>query len=183
MISIYDSYNSGYLEAPIEVGINRIPIKFKLTFNYFSVVILNSSISDIPINYDFNKSKTHQMFNFKYRFKNNEPIKEGYCASDIFYIKNNNDTEVRYRFFIYPKNIEKIADEGIIGLGINNVKDYSFPGYNLIHQLKENKLINDYSIYFSENGTDNLIIGEIPEKSEPNKFIMNQTKRYLLHKF
>ena len=176
MISIYDSYNSGYLEAPIEVGSNRIPIKFKLTLDSFSLIILNSSVSDIPINYNFNKSKTHQMFSFKYRFKN-EPIKEGYCASDIFYIKNNNNTEleVRYRFFIYPKNIDKIVNEGIIGLGIKNVKDYSFPGYNLVHQLKENKLINDYSLYFSENGGDNLVIGEIPEKSEPNKFISNQT--------
>jgi len=69
MISIYDSYNSGYLEAPIEVGSNRIPIKFKLTFDFFSVVILNSSISDNPINYNFNKSKTHQMSNFNIDLK------------------------------------------------------------------------------------------------------------------
>lgn len=182
IISIYDSYNTGYLEAPIKVGSNRISIKFKLTLDSFSVIILNSSVSDIPINYNFNKSKTHQMFSFKYRFKN-EPIKEGYCASDIFHIKNLNDTEVRYRFFIYPKNIDKIVNEGIIGLGINNVKDYSFPGYNLIHQLKENKLINEYTIYFSENETDNLIIGEIPEKSEPNKFIKNQTKNIFYTNF
>ena len=114
------------------------------------------------------------MFSFKYRFKT-EPITEGYCASDIFYINNINNTEVRYRFFIYPKNLDKIMIEGIIGLGVNNVKDYSFPGYNLIHQLKENKLINDYTIYFSENKTDNLIIGEIPERSEPNKFNDNKT--------
>ena len=182
IISIYDSYNTGYLEAPIKVGSNRISIKFKLTLDSFSIIILNSSVSDIPINYNFNKSKTHQMFSFKYRFKN-EPIKEGYCASDIFHIKNLNDTEVRYRFFIYPKNIDKIVNEGIIGLGINNVKDYSFPGYNLIHQLKENKLINEYTIYFSENETDNLIIGEIPEKSEPNKFIKNQTKNIFYTNF
>jgi hypothetical protein len=174
IISIYDSYNTGYLEAPIKVGSNRISIKFKLTLDSFSVIILNSSVSDIPINYNFNKSKTHQMFSFKYRFKN-EPIKEGYCASDIFHIKNLNDTEVRYRFFIYPKNIDKIVNEGI--------KDYSFPGYNLIHQLKENKLINEYTIYFSENETDNLIIGEIPEKSEPNKFIKNQTKNIFYTNF
>ena len=174
LISIYDSYNSGYLEAQIEVGSNKIPIKFKLTLDSYSIIVLNSSIMDIPINYNFNQSKTHQMFSFKYRFKT-EPITEGYCASDIFYINNINNTEVRYRFFIYPKNLDKIMNEGIIGLGVNNVKDYSFPGYNLIHQLKENKLINDYTIYFSENKTDNLIIGEIPERSEPNKFNNNKT--------
>ena len=174
LISIYDSYNSGYLEAQIEVGSNKIPIKFKLTLDSYSIIVLNSSIMDIPINYNFNQSKTHQMFSFKYRFKT-EPITEGYCASDIFYINNINNTEVRYRFFIYPKNLDKIMNEGIIGLGVNNVKDYSFPGYNLIHQLKENKLINDYTIYFSENKTDNLIIGEIPERSEPNKFNDNKT--------
>ena len=174
LISIYDSYNSGYLEAQIEVGSNKIPIKFKLTLDSYSIIVLNSSITDIPINYNFNQSKTHQMFSFKYRFKT-EPIKEGLCASDIFYINNINNTEVRYRFFIYPKNLDKIMNEGIIGFGVNNVKDYSFPGYNLVHQLKENKLINDYTIYFSENNTDNLIIGEIPERSEQNKFIANKT--------
>ena len=37
------------------------------------------------------------MFSFKFRFKN-ELIKEGYLASDIFNINNNNNTKPRLNF-------------------------------------------------------------------------------------
>ena len=76
------------------------------------------------------------MFSFKFRFKN-ELIKERYLASDIFNI-NNNNTKPRLNFFLYNKNRDKIYYEGIIGLGLNNIRDYSFPGYNFIYQLKQN---------------------------------------------
>ena len=170
IISIYESYNKGYLETQIEIGSNKVPIKFKLSFDSYSTIILNSSIIDIPIKYNINKSKTHQMFSFKFRFKN-ELIKEGYLASDIFNI-NNNNTKPRLNFFLYNKNRDKIYYEGIIGLGLNNIRDYSFPGYNFIYQLKQNSLINDYTIFFEQNNNDNnidnLVIGEYPYENKTN---------------
>ena len=110
------------------------------------------------------------MFSFKFRFKN-ELIKEGYLASDIFNI-NNNNTKPRLNFFLYNKNRDKIYYEGIIGLGLNNIRDYSFPGYNFIYQLKQNSLINDYTIFFEQNNNDNnidnLVIGEYPYENKTN---------------
>ena len=100
--SIFNSYNTGYLQSEIEVGSNKIPIKFKLTFDSFSLIILNSSINNIPIKYNINESKTSQMFTYKFRFKN-EPISEGHLATDIFYLnytnKTNQNLEQRLRFF------------------------------------------------------------------------------------
>ena len=52
IISIYESYNKGYLETQIEIGSNKVPIKFKLSFDSYSTIILNSSIIDIPIKYN-----------------------------------------------------------------------------------------------------------------------------------
>ena len=170
MISIFESYNRGYLQTQIELGSNLIPIHFKLSFDSYSTIILNSSIQNIPISYNINKSKTHQMFSFKFKFKN-ELIKEGYLASDIFYLNNKNNTKQkeRLRFFLYNNNKDNICNEGIIGLGLNNVRDYSFPGYNFIYQLKQNSIINDYTIFFEENNNvDNLIVGEYPDINKNN---------------
>ena len=170
--SIFNSYNTGYLQSEIEVGSNKIPIKFKLTFDSFSLIILNSSINNIPIKYNINESKTSQMFTYKFRFKN-EPISEGHLATDIFYLnytnKTNQNLEQRLRFFLYPRNLDKIVNEGIMGIGVDNVRMYPYIGYNLINNLNEERIINEYVIYFSEN--DKLFIGEYPEISEPDKFI------------
>ena len=175
-ISIFNSYNKGHLETQIEVGSNFIPINFKLTFDSFSMIILNSSIIDIPIKYNINQSKTSQMFLHLFKFKN-EPIKEGHLAHDNFHIRKYNDNKTNINgttlgFFLYPKNIDNIKNEGIIGIGGINIKRYVYPGYNFLYQLKQNFVINVCTIYFSDE--NKLIIGEYPEISEPDKFLDNQ---------
>ena len=176
-ISIFNSYNKGHLEIQIEVGSNFIPINFKLTFDSFSMIIMNSSIIDMPIKYNINQSKTSQMFLHLFKFKN-EPIKAGHLAHDNFHISKYNDNKTdnigtTLGFFLYPKNIDNIKYEGIIGIGGINIKRYVYPGYNFLYQLKQNFVINECTIYFSDE--NNLIIGEYPEISEPDKFLENQT--------
>ena len=53
-----------------------------------------------------------------------------------------------------------------------NIKRYVYPGYNFLYQLKQNFIINEYTLYFSDE--NKLIIGEYPEISEPDKFLDNQ---------
>ena len=60
-----------------------------------------------------------------------------------------------------------------MGIGGVNIKRYVYPGYNFLYQLKQNFVINECTIYFSDE--NNLIIGEYPEISEPDKFLENQT--------
>ena len=93
----------------------------------FSTIILNSSIVDIPIKYNINQSQTSQMFLHLFIFKN-EPIKEGHLGTDIFHINNYNDNKTdnngtRLGFFLYPKNIDNIKNEAIIGIGGINIKN------------------------------------------------------------
>ena len=125
------------------------------------------------------------MFLHLFRFKN-EPIKEGHLGTDIFHINNYNDNKTdnngtRLGFFLYPKNIDNIKNEGIIGIGGINIKKYVYPGYNFIYQLKQNSLINEYTIYFSDENY--LIIGEYPDISEPKKFMKNQREDFIFSNY
>ena len=54
--SIFTSYQNINLETKIKVGSRKIPINFKLTFDYFSTTLANSSVDVSNIKYNINES-------------------------------------------------------------------------------------------------------------------------------
>ena len=172
--SIFTSYQNINLETKIEVGSRKIPINFKLTFDYFSTTLANSSVDVSNIKYNINESLYHSINETKIKLTN-EPSNRAYLASDIFYIDEN--TIKKINFFlstaIYTENHFKY--EGLIGLGVNNKENYAYGELNFINQLKKNKLINDYPLtFFSSNNENYLIIGDYPDIYDSNFYINKQ---------
>ena len=158
--SIFSSYHKGHLETQIKFGSKLIPINFKLTFDYISTTISNSSVDDSTIIYNINDSTTHILNETRVKLTS-EPIRFAYLSSDIAHF--NGKLNERINFFLVSKEND-FRYQGIIGLGVNNVENYGYRDYNLINQLKKKKIIDEYVISFSnDNSKDILIIGDYPE--------------------
>ena len=172
--SIFTSYQNINLETKIEVGSRKIPINFKLTFDYFSTTLANSSVDELNIKYNINESLYHSINETKIKLTN-EPSSRAYMASDIFYIDKKNNKKINFFLStaIYTENHFKY--EGLIGLGVNNKENYAYGELNFINQLKKNKLINDYPLtFFSSNNENYLIIGDYPDIYDPSSYTNKQ---------
>ena len=166
--SIFSSYHKGQLETQIKFGSKQIPINFKLTFDYISTTISNSSVDISTIIYNINDSTTHILNETRVKLTG-EPIRFAYLSSDIAHF--NDKLNERINFFLVSKEND-FRYQGIIGLGVNNAENYGYRNYNLINQLKMKKVINEYVISFSnDNNKDILIIGDYPEKYNSYKKI------------
>ena len=171
--SIFKYYNKGQLITSMQIGSEKINTYFQLTFNYFSTVVLNSSVIDQNSNlfYNINNSKTHVFLDdSKIKFKN-EPAKSGYLIFDNFNI-NSNLTNIKINFLLSINQNNQELNTSVLGLGLNNIKDYSYPEFNFINQLKNKSLISEYTISISMNNKNNgeLIIGEYPDEYAPEKY-------------
>ena len=158
--SIFSSYHKGQLETQIKFGSKQIPINFKLTFDYISTTISNSSVDISTIIYNINDSTTHILNETRVKLTG-EPIRFAFLSSDIAHF--NDKLNERINFFLVSKEND-FRYQGVIGLGVNNAENYGYRNYNLINQLKMKKVINEYVISFSsDNNKDILIIGDYPE--------------------
>ena len=158
--SIFSSYHKGHVESQIKFGSKQIPINFKLTFDYISTTISNSSVDNLTIIYNINDSTTHEMNETRIKLTG-EPIRFAYLSSDIAHFDEK--LNERINFFLVSKEND-FKYQGIIGLGVNNVENYNYRDYNIINQLKKKKIINEYVISFSnDNNKEILIIGDYPE--------------------
>ena len=124
--SIFSSYHKGHLESQISLGSKEIPINFKLTFDYISTTISNSSIDNSNLIYNINESTTHEINETRIKLTG-EPIRFAYLSSDIFHL--NEKYNERLNFFLVVKEND-FNYQGIIGLGVNNVENYNFRDYN-----------------------------------------------------
>ena len=137
--SIFSSYHKGHVESKIKFGSKQIPINFKLTFDYISTTISNSSVDNLTIIYNINDSTTHEMNETRIKLTG-EPIRFAYLSSDIAHFDEK--LNERINFFLVSKEND-FKYQGIIGLGVNNVENYNYRDYNIINQLKKKKIINE----------------------------------------
>ena len=180
--SIFSSYHKGHLESQISLGSKEIPINFKLTFDYISTTISNSSIDNSNIIYNINESTTHEINETRIKLTG-EPIRFAYLSSDIFHL--NEKYNERLNFFLVV-NENDFNYQGIIGLGVNNVENYNFRDYNLINQLKKKKIINEYVISFCNiNNKEVLIIGDYQEiyKNDKRIDVFTSNLNYFQYKY
>ena len=180
--SIFSSYHKGHLESQINLGSKEIPINFKLTFDYISTTISNSSIDNSNIIYNINESTTHEINETRIKLTG-EPIRFAYLSSDIFHL--NEKYNERLNFFLVV-NENDFNYQGIIGLGVNNVENYNFRDYNLINQLKKKKIINEYVISFCNiNNKEVLIIGDYQEiyKNDKRIDVFTSNLNYFQYKY
>ena len=75
-------------------------------------------------------------------------------------------------------DIEKMVLDGMIGLQLNS--DHEVKSYNLVYQLKYNKVIDNYNYYFDYN-KENLVLGEYFDENDKNFYKANSRTRIWDH--
>ena len=96
--SIFSSYHKGHVESKIKFGSKQIPINFKLTFDYISTTISNSSVDNLTIIYNINDSTTHEMNETRIKLTG-EPIRFAYLSSDIAHFDEKLNERINFFWF------------------------------------------------------------------------------------
>ena len=161
----YYQYNDIY--TPINIGTPPVEMNVQIKMSQYSFCLRNDSI------YDYEHSSTYKQNEERFEYNYNK-----YIPSKESFIFGKENIKIDNFNFMLTKN-SKYNYQGLLGLKIhennNKTKDY-----NIIAQLKANKLINKEIFFFNYNkeGDDGeLIIGDYPhcidkfkEKYSENQF-------------
>ena len=177
-------YNSEYLfpnnyYSKIKVGKQQLNMKFVLLFNH--ILIFGSNISFSKYNECL--SDSFETYNYYENFETNYNVYYyGNSSSDYFLFDNVTE---RLEFYLIHKisnsdniDIEKMFFNGMIGLQLNS--DHEIKSYNLVYQLKYNKIIDNYNYYFDYN-KENLVLGEYFDENDKNFYKANSRTRIWDH--
>ena len=155
----YYQYNDIY--TPIKIGTPPVEMDVQIKMAQYSFCLRNDSI------YDYNHSSSYKQNEeeFNYNYNIYIPSKETFIFG-----KDNNNKKENFNF-ILTKN-SKYNFQGLLGLKIHENNNKT-KGYDLISQLKANKLINKEVFFFNYNkeGSDDgeLIIGDYPDSIDQFK--------------
>ena len=155
----YYQYNDIY--TPIKIGTPPVEMDVQIKMAQYSFCLRNDSI------YDYNHSSSYKQNEeeFNYNYNIYIPSKETFIFG-----KDNNNKKENFNF-ILTKN-SKYNFQGLLGLKIHENNNKT-KGYDLISQLKANKLISKEVFFFNYNkeGSDDgeLIIGDYPDSIDQFK--------------
>ena len=153
--NFYSYYAHNKIYTPINIGSASTEIQIQIKMSQYSFCIRNDSLI-----YNYQTSSSYKSIgeefdNYNTDYKTAIPSKESFILGKEKIKINNN--------FLLTRN-SKFNNEGILGLKIHENNNKT-TGYNLISQLKANKLINKEAFFFNfDKDSDNgeLIIGEYP---------------------
>ena len=162
-------YNSTII-TEIEIGtpLNKFNASIYLQ-SYYSIILSNQT-NHLSRLFNQKLSSTYKSIETINTFIN-EPMDEFEFGEDIIKIGNINLNKLK---FALAKRLNYnydyiISSTGIIGLRLKETfENQDFPNYTLLHQLKENKLIdnNIFRFDFTSQEKGKLIIGETIKENE-----------------
>ena len=180
-------YNQLYIN--LKVGSNKIEIPFYFYLQQYPFVLQSSNANESEVKgiYDELKSKTYEQINETTINFNKGDLEEGILSKDIFYLKDNIKSFIK--FYLSKKNFKNshITEGGKLGLKL-------YPDYEeskescFIYNLKENNIIsyNVFSFkYDSKNMNEDsgkLYIGAYPHlynrfQFDKNNYIKNNIRK------
>ena len=165
--------------SKIKVGNQQLNMKFVLLFDH--ILIFGSNISFSKYNECL--SDTFENFNYPGNFETNYNVYY-YGNSSFDYFVFDNITE-KLEFYLINRitnsdniNIKNMVLNGMIGLQLSS--DHELKSYNLVYQLKYNKIIDNYNYYFDFKN-EKLVIGEYFDDNDRNFYKTNVITRIWDH--
>jgi len=142
------------------IGSNKQQIFFTLKMSNYYTSITSINSNSILKKYNESSSLTFQSFD---EIKDLDSFYLGLKCKETFYIDNKTKLKNFPFYLVEITKFESMDEYGILGLNLINRFDLD-KDFNFIKNLKQNKMINDYTFYFDFDKNDflkgELIIGE-----------------------
>ena len=142
------------------IGSNKQQIFFTLTMSNYYTSITSINSNSFLKKYNESSSLTFQSFD---EIKDLDSFYLGLKCKETFYIDDKTKLKNFPFYLVEITKFESMNEYGILGLNLLNRFDLD-KDFNFINNLKQNKMINDYTFYFNFDKNDllkgELIIGE-----------------------
>ena len=167
---------NNYLFSKIKFGSNEQIMEMKLELNNYQTYIFKNTLVNKQYNsFDNNSSKTFKTYTRFY--SKNKEFSSGLLASDILIINNStNSIKINNFYFGYIDNGFKDI-LGSIGFSLFKNELYPEKGMNLIDQLKNMSLINNYDFSFVFKSNNNYQ-GELYIGVDLSLIIQDKLEKY-----
>lgn len=157
---IFKSLFSNNLISQIEIGYPKQKINIYLSSKEYEFYIEENLTNESYYNYNnstFSKKKSNEMEFF------DSPYYSGFYMQDIFTFKNTNNSEIAINNFSFILS-NNLIGKGYSTIGLNYYNPSDDYNINFLKQLKEKKVISNYTwnIKYLDNNNGIITFGSFP---------------------
>ena len=176
---IFKSLFSNNLISQIEIGYPKQKINIYLSSKEYEFYIEENLTNESYYNYNnstFSKKKSNEMEFF------DSPYYSGFYMQDIFTFKNTNNSEIAINNFSFILS-NNLIGKGYSTIGLNYYNPSDDYNINFLKQLKEKKVISNYTwnIKYLDNNNGIITFGSFPHMY--NNLFLKENLRFTSNSF
>ena len=176
---IFKSLFSNNLISQIEIGYPKQKINIYLSSKDYEFYIEENLTNESYYNYNnstFSKKKSNEMEFF------DSPYYSGFYMQDIFTFKNTNNSEIAINNFSFILS-NNLIGKGYSTIGLNYYNPSDDYNINFLKQLKEKKVISNYTwnLKYLDNNNGIITFGSFPHMY--NNLFLKENLRFTSNSF